>query len=173
MDLDGNATPPLLGAYFEQRGKLRRFFAARTGSPADAEDLLQELYIKVASTEVQAVNHYAYLFRLAANLMLDRARQARRSAARDTAYREATVETAGGEDIADSPSAEQALAAREQLITLTARLDDLPGKTREAFRLHKFEGLSHAETAVRMGVSRSAVEKYVSAALKHILGIGE
>jgi len=171
--LDGDSSPPLLSAYFEQRGQLLRFFAARTGSPAEAEDLVQELYIKVTTVDGEIANHGAYLFRLASNLMLDRARQARRSGARDTAYRAATVETAGGEDIADSPSAEAALAARQRLARLTARLETLPDKTREAFRLHKFEGLSHAETAQRMGVSRSAVEKYVSAALKHLLEVGE
>jgi len=65
------------------------------------------------------------------------------------------------------------MAARQRLAQLTARLTTLPTKTQEAFRLHKFEGLSHAETAARMGVSRSAVEKYISAALKHLLEVGE
>jgi RNA polymerase sigma-70 factor (ECF subfamily) len=35
--------------------------------------------------------------------------------------------------------------------------------------LHKFDGLTHAETAARMGISRSAVEKHVSLALGHLL----
>jgi DNA-directed RNA polymerase specialized sigma24 family protein len=35
-----------------------------------------------------------------------------------------------------------------------------------AFRLHKLEGLSHAETARAMGISVKVVEKHVSAALK-------
>jgi RNA polymerase sigma-70 factor (ECF subfamily) len=171
--LDGDSSSPLLNAYFEQRGQLLRFFAARTGSPVEAEDLVQDLYIKVTAVEGEITNHSAYLFRLASNLMLDRARQARRSGARDTAYRAATVETAGGEDMAETPSAEAVVAARQRLIRLAARLSELPANTREAFRLHKFEGLSHAETAARMGVSRSAVEKYVSAALKHLLEVGE
>jgi RNA polymerase sigma-70 factor (ECF subfamily) len=40
---------------------------------------------------------------------------------------------------------------------------------REAVRLHKLEGLSHAETAKAMGVSRSSVEKYIMACLRLIL----
>jgi len=152
-----------------------RFFAARSGSAVEAEDLVQELYLKVSNTEVDAdiANPRAYLFRLANNLMLDRARQARRSGARDTAYRQVTTETRGSEDIADLPSVEAALAARQRLDQLTTRLRSLPAKTQEAFRLHKFEGLSHAETAARLGVSRSAVEKYISAALKHLLEVDE
>jgi RNA polymerase sigma-70 factor (ECF subfamily) len=37
-----------------------------------------------------------------------------------------------------------------------------------AFRLHKLEGLSQAETARAMGISVSAVEKHLSAALKSL-----
>ena len=43
---------------------------------------------------------------------------------------------------------------------------ELPPQAQRAFRLHKFEGLSHAETARVMGLSVKAVEKHVSAALK-------
>jgi len=173
--LDGDPSAPLLSIYFEQRGPLIRFFAARSGSAVEAEDLVQELYLKVSNTEVETeiANPRAYLFRLANNLMLDRARQARRSAARDTAYRDSTVETVGAEDVVDAPSAETQVAARQRLALITQRLAELPPKVREAFRLHKFEGMSHPEVAARMGVSRSAVEKYISAGLKHLLGIGE
>jgi RNA polymerase sigma-70 factor (ECF subfamily) len=41
-----------------------------------------------------------------------------------------------------------------------------PPQAGRAFRLHKLEGLSHAETARTMGLSVKAVEKHVSAALK-------
>jgi RNA polymerase sigma-70 factor (ECF subfamily) len=35
--------------------------------------------------------------------------------------------------------------------------------------MHKFEGLSHPEVAAQLGISRSAVEKHMMAALKHLL----
>jgi RNA polymerase sigma-70 factor (ECF subfamily) len=49
---------------------------------------------------------------------------------------------------------------------MMAALDSLPPQVARAFKLHKLEGLSHAETAAVMGVSRSSVEKHISAALK-------
>ena len=43
---------------------------------------------------------------------------------------------------------------------------DLPPQMQRAFRLHKLEGLSHAETAQAMGISVKSVEKHISAALR-------
>jgi RNA polymerase sigma-70 factor (ECF subfamily) len=45
-------------------------------------------------------------------------------------------------------------------------VEELPPKTRRAFELHKLEGLSQAEAAARLGVSRKTVENQLAAALK-------
>ena len=45
-------------------------------------------------------------------------------------------------------------------------METLPPQTQRVFRLHKLQGLSHQETAESLGVSKSAVEKHVSLALK-------
>ena len=70
---------------------------------------------------------------------------------------------------ADEPSPEQAVAARQAMRRLAAAVDTLPPKTRRAFELHKFEGLSQAETAARLGVTRKTVEKQLAAALKQLV----
>ena len=169
--MDEQTANSLLAAYFDRRGDLTRFFLARTGSPTETEDLLQELYLKVVAVDGREVVRLpaAYLYRLGSNLMLDRLRQQRRSAARDTDYRAATNLTRGGEDVADLPSADDAVVARQKLAHIAAAVSVLPERTQQVFRLHKFEGLSHVETAARLGISRSAVEKHVSTALSHLL----
>ena len=43
---------------------------------------------------------------------------------------------------------------------------DLPPQMGRAFRLHKLEGRSQAETAQAMGVSVKAVEKHIASAMK-------
>lgn len=169
MQDKGPATP-LLAAYFERRDELRRFFLARTGSPAEADDLLQDLYLKVADAAPPDLRSPgAYLYRLAANVMLDRMRQQRRSAARDGAWREVNTTISASEAVNEEPDAEAALAARQRLERVLAAVESLPPQTRRVFRMHKLEGLSHAETAARLGVSKSAVEKHMIAALKHLL----
>lgn len=159
--------PPLIAAYLRKRADLVRFFTLRTGSAATAEDVVQDLYVKLGETAPPADlrNPEAFLYRMGTNLMLDRAKANRRAAARDHAWSKVGVGD-GPEPIAQEPPADEAVASRQRLQRLLAALDRLPPQVAAAFRLHKFEGLSHVEVAARMGVSRSSVEKYLMTALK-------
>ena len=161
----------LLAAYAAKRDDLVRFFTARMGSAAEAEDLIQDLYIKVAALppDPPVTDPSGYLYRMAVNLMLDRTRGQRRGAARDDAWRLSRGSRVGGMDVADEPSPEQEVAARDRLRRLAEAVRGLPAQTRRAFELAKLEGLSHHETAARLGVSRKTVEKQVSVALRLLL----
>eukprot|EP01041_Mallomonas_annulata_P026437 gene26437-47759_t len=72
----------------------------------------------------------------------------------------------GGEDIALEPAPDEAAASRQRLRQLVDAVAELPPQMQRAFRLHKLEGNSHAETARIMGLSVKSVEKHISAALK-------
>lgn len=175
LQMDGAAGPErpngLLDAYLSRRDDLVRFFAARLRSMTAAEDLVQDLYIRVASLsgDEAVENPSAYLYRLASNLMLDRLRSDRRSGARDSAWLQSQRQELGGEAVADEPTAEQNVAGRQRLAQLARGIADLPPKTRRAFELHKLEGLTQEETARVLGVSRKTVEKQISAALQRLL----
>lgn len=156
--------------YHLHRAELLRFLVARTGDAAEAEDVVQELWLKLQSAPSGPVaNGRAYLYRMAQNLVLDRVRQRRRSAARDGAWlRDAT----DGDDpaaLADGQRpADEELVAREETAKLATLINALPDRARQAFRLHKLDGLSHSEVAARLGISRSAVEKHMAVAMKHL-----
>lgn len=159
---------PLVEAYFELRDDLGRFIASRLGRDGDVEDVLQELYLKAirAPNGAEVREPRAYLYRLAANLMMDRWRASRRAAARDGAWRMVVHGADEGEGVDDAPSAEAVVAGRQRLQALMIVLDALPEKTRSIFKMHKFDGLSYAEIAARHGVSRSSVEKHMMDALR-------
>lgn len=162
------AAPDLIAAYLEQRDALGRFFRARLGVQGDVEDLLQDLYLKVSAIEPghEVRDPRAYLYRLASNLMMDRWRSARRTAARDGAWRQVAHRIGVTEDMDDAPSAEAVVASRERLAALMAALPSLPEKTQRVFRMHKFEGVSYADVASTLGISRSSVEKHMMEALR-------
>ena len=176
--MDGEASPHLgaagrgvlVSAYLERRADLIRFFALRLRSVSAAEDLVQEIYVRVAAADaaVEIQNPTAYLYRLGSNLMLDRLRGERRTGRRDAAWLDSQSTRLGGHEISAEPSAEAAVAARQRLARLTEALLELGPQTQRVFRMHKFEGLSHPQVAEALGISRSAVEKHMMAALKHL-----
>jgi RNA polymerase sigma-70 factor (ECF subfamily) len=161
----------MIRLYGEKRANLVRVFAARLRSVSEAEDLIQDLFLKVQAVgelEVEG-DGSALLFRMANNLMLDRLRSQSRASARDEGWRSLQGVAVGDQQVADIPSAEDVVAGRQRLNVMMATLETLPPQVARAFKLHKLEGLSHAETAAAMGVSRSSVEKHVSAALKALM----
>ena len=167
--MDEGESDPLLAAYLERRGELHAYFRIRLRSDPAAQDLLQDIYLKVVSRRPEEIhNPIAYLYRLGTNLMLDHIKQRRRMERRATAWRDAQGSAPGTELAADAPPADDAVGAKQRLERIIKAVGELPAPIREAFRLHKLEGLSHSETAAAMGVSRSSVEKYMIASLKHI-----
>jgi RNA polymerase sigma factor (sigma-70 family) len=173
MDGAGGPERPndLLDAYMAKRDDLVRFLTARLRSAAAAEDLAQDLYLRVAGLELAEPvdNPSAYLYRLASNLMLDRLRSDRRAGARDASWLQTRRIEIGGEGVADEPSPEQATYARQRMALAAEAIGDLPPKTRRAFELHKLQGLTQEETARELGVSRKTVEKQISTALQRLM----
>jgi len=72
----------LLSLYAEKRANLVRFFAARLNSRAEAEDLVQDIYLRLTAMDADRAvdNPSALLHRIGSNLMLDRLRSQKRSA---------------------------------------------------------------------------------------------
>ena len=168
--MSGGDHNPLLAAYLERRADLVRYFRARLRSEEAAEDLVQEIYLKIADLPAGEIgNPGAYLFRLGSNLMLDRLRAGSRGVARETAWRDISSHAVGGEDVADEPAADDAIVARQRLAAAITAIDALPPRMRQAFRLRRIEGYSQAETAQIMGVTVKAVEKHMGAALKILM----
>jgi RNA polymerase sigma-70 factor (ECF subfamily) len=171
---EGNGEAPrseLMAVYLTKREDLIRYFAGRLHSREAAEDLIQDLYVRLCALDAgqHIDNPPAYLFRLANNLMLDRLRSGQRAGVRDEAWRRSQALDVAGHQVADEASPEQSAAARDRLRRVLDAIRTLPPRTRRAFELHRLEGLSQEQTAQALGVSRKTVEKQVSAALKQLL----
>jgi RNA polymerase sigma factor (sigma-70 family) len=164
----------LVAIYDRHRGELLRFLRARTGDPAEAEDVVQELWLRLRDLRPGPIsNARAYLFQMANNLVLDRARERRRRSAREESWTEQSYALAPGPDgevhtVDPAPTPEAQLLQAEEGRALEAAIAGLPEGARRAFCLHKIEGLSHAEVAARLGISRSGVEKHMAVAMKSL-----
>jgi RNA polymerase sigma-70 factor (ECF subfamily) len=162
---------PLVAAYFSNRQAIQRFLAARVGDRQEAEDLVQELFLKLEGVvpPPDLRDPVSYLFRMALNLARDKRRERQRAQAREGDWADTRTMTSGTEAIDDSSSAEAAYGAKQRIAAIRAALDELSPQCRRVFVLHKFEDLSHEEVARRAGISRSTVEKHMHTALKHLI----
>lgn len=155
-----------------KRAEFRRFLVARTGSEADADDLLSELWMRAKATPAGPIaNPDGYLFRMANNLVLDRLRETRRRTRRETDFAGDREIVGSGEasDVVDpAPGAEQSLVDRGEVMRLRTAIARLPEGAGRVLRMHKIDELSHAEVAARLGISKSAVEKHMAVAMTHL-----
>jgi RNA polymerase sigma-70 factor (ECF subfamily) len=152
----------LQSVFAQMRGELLRFLTRRTGNPATAADLSQDVFEKLSSIGAEIPDHQkarSYLFRMAGNLAIDH----RRVEARRAEILEGSQVLF--EDVTFSPEA--IAVSRDQLRRLEEALAELPAKVREVLVLARMHGLSHREVASRLGVSVSLVEKYQLKALMH------
>lgn len=161
----------LAEVYRQQRVKLLRFLVARTGDPLEAEDVVQELWIRISTSKSGPItNESAYLFRVAHNLVLDRVRERKRRATREKNW--STTQhgplSVSGEIADDRESIAEEVEARDEAARLASAIATLPDGARRVLRLHKIEGLSHGEVAAALGISKSGVEKHMAVAMKYL-----
>lgn len=151
----------LLALLTENYGELVKRLSQRLGGAADANDIVQDAFLKLqrASTDQIIENPRSYLFRVADNLAIDHIRS-RTAQARQLEQDGQVHLIASGE-----PSPERIVDYRQRLARLQEVIAELPAKQREAFLMHKVDGLSHAEVAQVMGISKSGVEKLITKAL--------
>ena len=147
-----------LGAWMAQYGPgLRRFFRRRVG-PAEAEDMVQDVFLAMSGRQGDPVDNVeGYLFRIATNLI---ARRQGREAGRPAI--EAMLESP--EDF----SPERILMSKQDAARVLAAIRNLPPRTREAFIFHRFEEMTYPEIARRLGVSVSAVKQLVARAIRQV-----
>lgn len=146
-------------------------------SAAKAEDLTQEIFIKVwmSRERLTAVNRFdAFLYTMSKNMILDEFRK-----------RVLLTVPENGQDVylpSDLPSAQDKLEFKDVEIQLNAAIDRLPTQMQLAFRLSRFQGMSHDEIAREMNISRvtsknyiarsiAAIRKHLSAKAGHLTGL--
>jgi RNA polymerase sigma factor (sigma-70 family) len=142
--------------------RLRRFVRGRLTCRQDAEDVIQDAYLRVLrySTENVVENRERLLFSAARNLAVDNRR--RRKA------REKTVDEFSVLAAEDWPAADEVVDAKQRLAHVEAAIASLPARCREVFLMHRIEGLSYSQIAARAQISVSAVEKHIARACLQI-----
>ncbi len=159
-------TPPALdpAMLWEQFGPpLRGFLARRVPPGVDADDLVQEVFLRVIRglAGLRSTDRpEAWLFQIARNALLDSLRARVR--------RDGRTDPLEGDLPADADPAADRAAEAELAPCLTAMIDRLAEPYRTAITLTSLHGISQADAARRLGVSVSGMKSRVQRGRVHL-----
>ncbi len=141
----------------EERSRLRNFIRRRVPDPADAEDIVQEVFYELveANRLLMPIEHVTgWLFRVARNRITDLFRKKKPETFSDAAVEDEDGQVLQIEDLLPSPDAgPEALYARNVLLDeLESAVDELPEEQRKVLVAHELEGRSFKEIAAQTGV---------------------
>ncbi len=140
--------------YDELAPRLYRFALRWTRSRSASEDTVQQTFLQIHAARHRFVPGGAVLpwaYAIARRLLIDLGRRGVREELRAHDVRDP-------EEPTTAPSAEEALHWRREEAEARRDLTALPPGWREAFELVKLEGLSVAETAEVLGITRGMVK---------------
>ncbi len=150
----------------EHEADLRRFLRARVANYSDRDDLIQDVFLRLAQQDdIETKLSFgpakirAYLMVIASNLVRD---AHRRSVTRKENFH-SSAETVMLVD--RRPSPEREAETRQTLAAIGTVMKTLDPKCRKAFTMSRIQNISYREIAHQMNVSTSMIEKYIAKAL--------
>src|SRR4051794_5953021 len=168
----------LLATEFEEhRTRLRAVAYRMLGSRTEADDAVQEAWLRLSRSDAGAIDNLAgWLTTVVARVALDmlRARNARREDYVGSWLPEPVVEVdTSGAAVAPGDPEREALTADAVGLALLVVLDRLAPKERLAFVLHDMFGISFGEIAAIIDRSPDATRQLASRARRRVRGAPE
>jgi len=152
----------------EHHAPLETHVRGRVRSHSDAEDIVQETWIRAIASLAEAEperpirNLRAFLYRIAGNLSIDHLRRRKVRAHLEAG----AIDTPEALQVASTaPLADAVLIASEQQRDFEAALRKLPARARKALVLSRIEGWTYPRIAQALGVSLRTVSNDIERAL--------
>lgn len=169
IDGDREAQEELVAIWRELHDRLRAFIVARVADPADADDILQEIFLRLhrhLDSLKRADRLHAWVYQISRNAIIDyyRARSVRREVPAGDEVDLDDLENAAVPPVeaADSPE------LRELSTCLRPMIDRLPASYRQAIQLTELDGVRQNVAAAQLGVSVSGMKSRVQRARQQL-----
>ena len=136
------------------------YFTRTLNDAEQAKDVVQETYLRISAMGERSnavLEPRAFLYQTAKRIIIDEWRKNR--------YFDAVQLHESEQMSTEHEEPLEHLLSSHRMKTLHQTINALPPRCQEAFKLHKFEGHSHKEIALKMGISKNAVEKLIMRAL--------
>jgi RNA polymerase sigma factor (sigma-70 family) len=163
----------LIDVFIANRKQLIRFLRGRTAgvNGVEAEDILQELWVRVSTADIADIEDpQSYLFRMAHNLVLNRARDVTRRHSREADW---SYVHGRDQDGVEEALAERGVLARERLVMVDKILRGLGDRAARVFHRYRIDGVDQRRIADELNVSLSTVEKDLNVAYRALLAFKE
>jgi RNA polymerase sigma-70 factor (ECF subfamily) len=146
------------------RPALMAFFLRRRLNHAEAEDLTQEVFVRLSKAPTQPLQSAdAYIFQTASNLLRDKSRREKVR----TNYLSALKTTEGlGVDTLDPLTI---AIDREAVATLAESLKALPEVTRNVFILYRIENVDKRTIGEAFRISPATIDRHLARAMAHLI----
>jgi RNA polymerase sigma-70 factor, ECF subfamily len=142
--------------FSESQRALRRYVRRMVTSPAAADDIVQEAFLRTYEHGTRARVPRALLFSAARNLAVDDRRHAR------VAKTDSLGDLDASGVVSTSESPEAVALADEESRLLREAVERLTPQCRAVFALRVFHACSYKEIGERLGISVKTVEKHVA-----------
>lgn len=151
----------LFDLYRHHAAELHRYLVSQLRCEETAADLTHEVFVRLSSRTQAMRNPLAFAYHVARNLVIDHHR-------RRLAKPESDEPQEFDEIPSTAPDPETIAVTRQRLQRVEDAIQSLPPQCRRAFVLNRFDGLSQAEVAEQMGISRQMAERHIAKALVHL-----
>ena len=167
MKLPSNDRARWLAQHIVPHERAIRSWLARRTHDLDIDDIVQEMYARLASLEdADGIrNPRQYAAQTAISIALNLARHARVVP---------MIPIGDFEELGLAslePSPEHTVNSQDELRELENTLQELPSLCRKAFLLRRVDGLSQKEVAEKLGISVKTVEKYMARSVRFLIDI--
>lgn len=142
---------------------LKRFFGKRIARPVEADDLVQEVFLRLSKrpnlAEIERIE--GYIFQTASSVLTDHYRKGARTSGKHVPFDEEDHTKA-------TASLERHVEARQRVQCVMDALHELPDVTRRIFTLYHLQNLRQKDIAKMLDMSLRKVEEHMSTASRHL-----
>ncbi|MEM0911745.1 MAG: sigma-70 family RNA polymerase sigma factor [Pseudomonadota bacterium] len=143
-------------------GMLRKCFGSGPPDPDDVTQLaFQKLIERGETSDIDNIK--GFLWRTARNLILND----KKHQSVHTSYVNSALQASESQRFIDGPP-ENTIGATQELLIVNRTLLNMPQRQRQAFILHRIEGLSVSDVAKKLGISRAPTYRHIQKAMTSI-----
>jgi RNA polymerase sigma-70 factor (ECF subfamily) len=157
-------SPAAIDQLYRRHNRALQGLARRQVGREDAEDVVQEAYLRLLELENagRIADARGYLYRIASNVALDLLRKRKTRSA--CVVEDVEFEAVSGAVSPFTAAAEEAVLVRN----LQASLAQLPSACCETFLLSRLYGMTFPEISRRLGISLRTVNRHMSRTVDHL-----